>query len=952
MATGWFRGVVKEVPNGDSLVIMGNVASGPPPEKRITLASLVAPRLGRRDGSTSDEHFAWQSKEFLRKLTIGQDVTFKTDYTLPQAPNMEFGSVFLTTKNEMVAGTVVAAGWAKLRSGGGQQSPYYDALLELQNTAESQKLGLWAQDQEALDGAVRKQPANTNEYGSISAQHVLDTAGKGKPLPAIVDRVGNMATVLNVTLLPDLCPAAVLLAGVQAPSLNRRPAPTAEDPEPEPLPEPFSREAKHFTEIRILNREVRVVLEGIDKHDNLIGSLKYERKDGELADLGVDLVTAGLAKTAEWGLNMLTPGASFTLREAERKAKRNRVNMWRTYSPPADAPAKLKGHFSGTVSEIVSGDTIVVTDSAGGQQRRVSLSSIRTPKIGRRDDPRSAEPYAREAREDLRQRLIGQKVEVALEYDRKTGGSLVPGAPPSSSDAPERTMSFGTVTYTPAGAKTSVNVAEILLSRGLGTVVQHRSDDERSAHYETLLIAEEKGRKEKKGMHSSKEPAIQRINDLTLPGSANKAKSLLPSFQRMGKVSGVVDFVLSGHKLKVFLPKESVVVAFCPSGVRTPQRPSPTGRDGRPVAAEPYGQEAFEFTRQLTMQRNVEMEVETVDRGGTFLGRLRVQTAGKSVDVATALLSAGLAKLHSSFRPDEQPGGMELQAVQQKAMDARLKVWESYDPEAEAAANGKEDVGTCSAGETLSLTVTEVVDGGHFWGQESGNPRVSWLTQQLASSSISGGSKPMLRKGQLCLAKFSGDGEWYRASVIAANTRDPTRPSYQVKFVDWGNGETVAGSNVRDIEPALAALPEQAKLYALAYLKVPGSEDEFGDAAGTHLAKATGNGGVFSATVVSRGRNDEGTAETRVILHPKASEASSGNSANGDDASLNEELLLAGLARLQHMKRHEVDAAGKVIQRLVDAQEKAFKSRTGLWRYGDPGSDSDDDTAFASRGRR
>jgi hypothetical protein len=59
-------------------------------------------------------------------------------------------------------------------------------------------------------------------------------------------------------------------------------------------------------------------------------------------------------------------------------------------------------------AQIVSGDTIVVTDSAGGQQRRVSLSSIRTPKIGRRDDPRSAEPYAREAREDLRQRLIGK----------------------------------------------------------------------------------------------------------------------------------------------------------------------------------------------------------------------------------------------------------------------------------------------------------------------------------------------------------------------------------------------------------------------------------------------------------------------------------------------------------------------------------------------------------------
>lgn len=42
----------------------------------------------------------------------------------------------------------------------------------------------------------------------------------------------------------------------------------------------------------------------------------------------------------------------------------------------------------------------------------------------------------------------------------------------------------------------------------------------------------------------------------------------------------------------------------------------------------------------------------------------------------------------------------------------------------------------------------------------------------------------------------------------------------QVKFVDWGNGETVSGSNVREVEPALAALPEQAALYSLAYLKV------------------------------------------------------------------------------------------------------------------------------------
>ena len=61
-------------------------------------------------------------------------------------------------------------------------------------------------------------------------------------------------------------------------------------------------------------------------------------------------------------------------------------------------------------------------------------------------------------------------------------------------------------------------------------------------------------------------------------------------------------------------------------------------------------------------------------RSGTFLGRLRVLTGGKSVDVATALLTAGLAKLHGSFRAAEQPGGPELEALEQKAKDARLKV--------------------------------------------------------------------------------------------------------------------------------------------------------------------------------------------------------------------------------------------------------------------------------------
>ena len=50
MATGgWLRGVVKEVPSGDTVVIAAGAAKpgAIPAEKRITLSSVIAPKLVR-----------------------------------------------------------------------------------------------------------------------------------------------------------------------------------------------------------------------------------------------------------------------------------------------------------------------------------------------------------------------------------------------------------------------------------------------------------------------------------------------------------------------------------------------------------------------------------------------------------------------------------------------------------------------------------------------------------------------------------------------------------------------------------------------------------------------------------------------------------------------------------------------------------------------------------------
>ncbi|XLU81562.1 hypothetical protein S245_004982, partial [Arachis hypogaea] len=137
---GWFRGRVKVVPSGDCLVIVALSSSKPGrlPEKTLTLSSLIAPRLARRGGV--DEPFAWESREFLRKLCIGK------------VGIMKFGSVMLGDKN--ISLLVVSQGWAKLgycvlssdcvREQGqqkGEASSYLAELLQLEEQAKQEGLG-------------------------------------------------------------------------------------------------------------------------------------------------------------------------------------------------------------------------------------------------------------------------------------------------------------------------------------------------------------------------------------------------------------------------------------------------------------------------------------------------------------------------------------------------------------------------------------------------------------------------------------------------------------------------------------------------------------------------------------------------------------------------------------------------------------------------------------------
>ncbi len=69
---------------------------------------------------------------------------------------------------------------------------------------------------------------------------------------------------------------------------------------------------------------------------------------------------------------------------------------------------------------------------------------------------------------------------------------------------------------------------------------------------------------------------------------------------------------------RIYIPRETCLVTFLLSGVECP-RAARIFPGGVEEAAEPYGNEALQFTKDLIMQREVEVEVESADKGACLL---------------------------------------------------------------------------------------------------------------------------------------------------------------------------------------------------------------------------------------------------------------------------------------------------------------------------------------------
>jgi len=180
----------------------------------------------------------------------------------------------------------------------------------------------------------------------------------------------------------------------------------------------LGKEAKYFTELSLLHRDVSLVLEGVDKFENLFGSIVLENNKC----FQEELLSKGYATIAEW--NVGNSKFSTVMRKAEQDAKKKKLKIFKNFKEP-ESSLSSEDHktFQAIVIQVLSGDSLRIKSlDHNGIEERIFLSSIKAPKFKNSFDQKSKyEAWAFESKEALRQKisLSNNLVTVKIDYKKK-----------------------------------------------------------------------------------------------------------------------------------------------------------------------------------------------------------------------------------------------------------------------------------------------------------------------------------------------------------------------------------------------------------------------------------------------------------------------------------------------------------------------------------------------------
>jgi staphylococcal nuclease domain-containing protein 1 len=871
---------VKSVLSGDSLVLTS--VNNPNLERIVSLAFVTAPHL-KKEG---DEQWAFESRDYLRKMLVGKQVLFEILYQIPNTKR-EYGTIHLPQSTTLFPDDSVRAGWLKLRDDAGRKEDtpeaqsHLDKLRLLEAQARSEDKGIWA-------------PSG----GRISVQHDMGdpesfiAEWKGKSVDGIVERVLSGDRMLLRLLLSPTKHAQVmtLVAGIRAPTTERV---NPSNGQVQPAEE-FGNEAKQFVEERLLQRNVKVQILGLSPQNQLIASVIHP--NGTIAKF---LLDAGLARCTDFHSTML--GAEMApLRQAEKNAQAAKRGLHKGHVAKASTASDNQ---EATVTRVFSADVIYVRNKAG-VEKRINISSIRGP---RQNEPSEA-PFRDEAKEFLRKKVIGKHVRLSID-----------GTRPANGEYDEKEVATVTVN--------DKNIGLALVQEGWCSVIRHRRDDpDRAPNYDELLLAQEEAKEAKKGMWSGKPTKAKTYVDAS--ESLQKAKIQLGGLQRQKKIPAIVDFVKAGSRFVVLIPRENIKLNFVLGGIRAPKSArNPSEK------SEPFGQEAHDLAMKRCNQRDVEIDVHNIDKVGGFIGELYI---GRE-SFAKVLVEEGFATVHQ-YSAEQAGNATELLAAEQRAKEARKGIWQDWDPSQDApeeeisytnsGANG-DAAPTERKADYRDVIVTNIDESGKLKLQQigGGTSALETLMSAFKTFHLNPSNNTSLpgppKAGDLVAAKFTEDGQWYRARI---RSNDRAAQEAEVVYIDYGNSEKQPWSKLRPLNQpqfTIQKLRAQASDAILSLLQFPTDKDYLADAVDYMGQLTAGKELVASVDYTA----PEGALYV-TLYDPKVNDKLG-------EGSLNAEIVREGLAMVpKKLKPWEKNFAD-VLSALKEKERVAKDERLGMWEYGD-----------------
>jgi len=296
-----------------------------------------------------------------------------------------------------------------------------------------------------------------------------------------------------------------------------------------------------------------------------------------------------------------------------------------------------------------------------------------------------------------------------------------------------------------------------------------------------------------------------------------------------------------------------------------------------------------------------------MDKLGSFIGFMFV--SGKNL--SELLVEQGLASVH--FSAERTSYYRTLQTAEAGAKARREKIWQNYEDSKDEIK--PEDDKPDRKVDHKTVIITEVTPELRIFVQfaDDGDKLETLMTELRKDLNenppIAGNYIP--KRGDLCIAKFSADNEWYRAKV------EKVLPGgeFAVLFIDYGNRETRKAAHCAQL-PGIsgASAPAYAKEYALACVNLPSDEEYSQDA--IHAFKAD-------------------TAEGRFLMNVEYKVGSLEHVTLADETSKEdvcERLVKDGLFLVDNRKERRLQ---KLVQNYKAAETEAKKNHNNIWRYGD-----------------